>query len=104
MDKFACMPIVTERTSTNDTDFIHLISLLDHELWVELKEDQSTYDQYNKVPGISTAIIIYADKKPFACGCFKVYDDKTVEVKRMFVDKAYRGKGISKMILTELEK
>ncbi|HEY2726231.1 MAG TPA: GNAT family N-acetyltransferase [Parafilimonas sp.] len=78
--------------------------MLDYELWVELKEDQSTYDQYNKVQNISTAIIIYDEEKPIACGCFKEHDDKTIEIKRMFVDKVYRGKGISKLVLNELEK
>src|SRR3954467_7239133 len=93
-----------ERTSTNNQNFVYLVSLLDHELWVELNEDQATYDQYNKVPDLPTAIIIYDDKKPIACGCYKKYDDKTVEIKRMYVDKNYRGKGISKMVLYELEK
>jgi GNAT superfamily N-acetyltransferase len=92
-----------KRTSTDDPHFIHLISLLDHELWVELEEDQATYDQYNKVPAISTAIIIYDDAKPIACGCYKKHDEHSVEIKRMFVDKDYRGKGILKMILNALE-
>ena len=51
-----------KRTSTNDANFIYLVNLLDHELWVELNEDQSTYDQYNKVPNISTAVIIYIEQ------------------------------------------
>lgn len=96
--------LTIKRTSTNNPDFIYLVSLLDYELWVELNEDQSTYDQYNKVPDLSTAIVIYADGKPVACGCYKKYDDKTVEIKRMYVDKNFRGKGISKLILSELEK
>lgn len=96
--------LIIQRTSANNPDFIYLVSLLDHELWVELNEDQSTYDQYNKVPNIQTAIIIYAAEKPVAIGCFKEYNTNTVEIKRMYVDKAYRGKGISKMILQELER
>lgn len=96
--------LIVKRTSANHPDFIYLISLLDFELWHELNEDQATYDQFNKVSDISTAVIIYADEKPIACGCYKKYDDKTVEIKRMYVDKNYRGKGISKMVLTELEK
>ena len=28
----------------------------------------------------------------------------TIEIKRMYVDKAYRGKGFSKIVLSELEK
>lgn len=93
-----------KRTAADDPDFIYLVTLLDYELWVELNEDQSTYDQYNKVPDIKTAVIIYDEEKPVAIGCFKEYDLETVEIKRMFVDKNYRGKGISKIMLSELEK
>ena len=96
--------IKTKRTSADHPDFIYLVSLLDHELWVELEEDQSTYDKYNKVSDIQTAIIIYYDEKPVGIGCFKKYNDATVEIKRMYVAKAYRGKGISKAVLKELEK
>jgi len=98
------MDFIIKRTSANDPAFNYLISLLDHELWVELQEDQATYNQFNKVSDLSTVIIVYADEKPIASGCFKIHDEITVEIKRMFVDKTYRGKGISKMILHELEK
>ena len=93
----------TRRTSTSDPDFIYLIASLDNELWFELHEDQATYDQYNKVPGISTAIIVYDKEKPIACGCYKEYNTSTVEIKRMFVEKHYRGHGIAKLLLEKLE-
>ena len=96
--------LIVKRTFCSHPDFVYLVSCLDYELWNELNEDQSTYDQYNKVPDIKTAIIIYADEKPVAIGCFKEYNTDTVEIKRMYVDKAYRGKGLSKMVLNELEK
>lgn len=96
--------LTVKRTTTEHPDFIHLVACLDNELWNELKEDQSTYDQYNKVPDIKTAIIIYDAASPVAIGCFKAYNNNTVEIKRMFVDKAYRSKGLSKFVLTELEK
>jgi len=93
----------TKRSSTNDPDFIYLVSLLDNELWVELHEDQSMYEQYNKVSGISTAIIVYDKEKPVACGCYKEYNTVTVEIKRMFVEKSYRGNGIANLVLQQLE-
>ncbi len=34
-----------------------LIKQPNHELWNELKKDQGTYDQYNKVPDIQTAVV-----------------------------------------------
>jgi GNAT superfamily N-acetyltransferase len=93
-----------KRTTTGDKDFVQLIKRLDHELWNELHEDQATYDQYNKVPDIKTAVLVYANEEPVACGCFKEYDTDTVEIKRMFVQKEFRGKGLSKKVLQELER
>ena len=92
-----------KRTACDDPDFQLLISRLDNELWNELREDQATYDQYNKVAGIQTAIIVYVNGKPAAIGCFKELKRKTVEIKRMFVEKEFRGQGLSKHVLTELE-
>ncbi len=96
--------LIIKRTNSNDPDFQLLISHLDHELWNELKEDQAAYDQYNKVPDIKTVIVVYENKKPVACGCFKKHDDDTVEIKRMFVEKDHRGNGLSKVVVNELEK
>ena len=95
---------IIKRTNALDGDFQTLITRLDHELWNELAEDQATYDQFNKVPDLQTAVLIYDNNLPAACGCFKKYDEETVEIKRMFVEKVYRGRGVSKMILEELER
>ena len=95
--------LTIKRTDSNDADFLGLIAGLDNELWNELNEKQATYDQYNKVPDINTVIVIYKNEKPGAIGCFKKYSDDTVEIKRMFVEKEYRGKGLSKLVLKELE-
>lgn len=92
-----------KRTTSNDTNFQWLIRQLDNELWNELKEDQAQYDQYNKVPDLNTVVVVYIDDQPAASGCFKKYNADTVEVKRMFVVKEHRGKGLSKIVLTELE-
>jgi putative acetyltransferase len=94
---------ILKRTTTADPDFQFLVRKLDHELWDELNEDQATYDQFNKVPDIKTALLIYVNDEPAACGCYKEFDKDTIEIKRMFVQKNYRGLGLSKKILQELE-
>ena len=96
--------LTIKRTNSSDQDFQQLIGQLDNELWNELNEDQATYDQYNKVPGLDTVIVMYKNERPIAIGCFKKYSDDTVEIKRMFLEKEYRGKGFSKLVLKELEK
>jgi GNAT superfamily N-acetyltransferase len=92
-----------KRTTAGDPDFHHLIRQLDHELWHELKEDQATYEGFNKVDHVNTVVLVYDGDTAAACGCFKEFDRQTVEIKRMFVQKKYRGKGWSKMLLQELE-
>ena len=41
---------------------------------------------------------------PAGCGCFKPFDSNVVELKRMFVEDKFRGKGLGNTILLELEK
>lgn len=94
---------VVKRTTTADAYFQSLVRQLDHELWNELKEDQAQYDQYNFVPDIKTAVVVCAAEEPVAIGCFKHFDNETVEIKRMFVKKPFRGRGLSKTVLGELE-
>jgi len=38
-----------------------------------------------------------------ACGALKHFNDTTAEIKRMYVKPAYRGRGLSKLILRQLE-
>jgi len=92
------------RTISEDTGFQLLISHLDDELWNELHEDQATYDELNQVKDLKTAIVVYVHGTPAAIGCFKQFNDNTVEIKRMFVEKKFRGHGLSKCVLSELEK
>ena len=98
------MEFLLKRTTAGNEHFQLLVKELDHELWVELQEDQATYDQFNNVTDIPTAIVAYCQNEPVACGCFKKVDTETVEIKRMFVRKNQRGKGLSKKILSELER
>jgi GNAT superfamily N-acetyltransferase len=95
--------VIIERTSSTNINFQWLIEQLDNELWNELKEDQAQYDQYNKVANLNTVVVVYVNDHPAACGCFKKYNADTVEVKRMYVVKEHRGKGLSKLVLTEIE-
>ncbi len=93
------------RTTSENIDFISLIKLLDQELFKNYGEQQVTYNQHNQVGKLNTVLIIYYHDEAIGCGCFRQFDeDGAIEIKRMFVKKTYRGKGISKTILSELEK
>lgn len=92
------------RTNSQNADFQTLILSLDQDLRDRNGEVQQAYDEYNKVENLDTVVIAYSDNVPAGCGCFKALEENGVtELKRMFVSADYRGKGISKAILTELE-
>lgn len=92
------------RTSSNNPDFAKLIAELNKDLWSMNYTNQGEYDKHNIIENLPTVVIAYDNEIPVACGCFKKFDNVSAEVKRMYVAPASRGKGISKMILNELEK
>ncbi len=91
------------RTGSDNKDFRKLIVQLDSELLETYQDAQAEFDRHNIIELIKTVIIAYVKNIPVGCGCFKIYDDDTVEIKRMFVTVDYRGQGISRIILVELE-
>ena len=91
------------RTTAKDPDFVALVAALDAELAVRDGDDHAFYAQFNTIDLIKHAVVLYADNRPVACGAIKQYTEDTVEIKRMYTIPAYRGKGLAKRILGELE-
>jgi putative acetyltransferase len=92
------------RTNSSNSDFQMLIQALDEDLYKRNGEGQLVYRQYNQVDQIKHVMIVYVDKEPVGCGCFKKFDPETVEMKRMFVLPEMRGKQLAAKLLQELEK
>lgn len=95
--------LTLKRTNSEDPDFLSLVRALDQELRIRDGDDHVFYAQFNKVDLIRHAIVAYWDHTAVACGAVKRYNDQTMEVKRMFVADAFRGKGIASRVLAELE-
>ncbi|MDA9554805.1 GNAT family N-acetyltransferase [Pelobium sp.] len=91
------------RTDATNQDFVALVKLLDADLRVRDGEIHYFYAQFNKVDLIKHVVLAFADEKAVACGANKIYDEQTMEIKRMFVQPSYRNKGIAAQILAELE-
>lgn len=91
------------RTTSEEKDFQILVEQLDQYLSIVDGEDHAFYAQFNKTDNIQNVIVCYLDKLAVGCGAFKMYDDKTAEIKRMYVLPEFRGKGIAAAILKELE-
>lgn len=95
--------LTLKRTNSSDKDFHWLVEKLDQYLLGQYGQLQNFYSQYNKIENIPTVVIAYIDEQPAGCGCFKQFDESSVEVKRMFVANEHRAKGIGAAILTALE-
>jgi GNAT superfamily N-acetyltransferase len=77
--------------------------LLDKDLLERYGEQQAFFDQFNKVDTIKNTVVAYLNGRPVGCGAIKRFSNDVMEIKRMFVIAEYRGKGIAKRILVELE-
>jgi putative acetyltransferase len=95
--------ILIKRTNGDDPDLKKLIVKLDKDLFAMYQEDQAIYDTFNKIDHLQTVLIAYDNETAIGCGCFKKFNDDSVEIKRMYVDDNYRNKGIASSILNELE-
>lgn len=91
------------RTDAQHSDFISLVRQLDAYLTIVDGDQHGFYDQYNKISNIRYCIIGYFNQVPIACGAIKEYGTGIMEIKRMYTNDAYRGKGYATMILVALE-
>jgi putative acetyltransferase len=92
------------RTNNTNPDFQKLINELDRDLFDRYSTGQLLYTEHNLIEALETVVIAYDERLAVGCGCFKKYEHGKVEIKRMFVRTSHRGTGISKLILSELER
>ena len=92
-----------KRTTSEDKDFTKLVALLDEDLRIRDGEEHSFYAQFNKVDTIKHVVVIYENEIPIGCGAIKLFEENSMEVKRMYVTPANRGKGIATLVLQALE-
>lgn len=95
--------MLLKRTTSDDPDFQKLVLLLDQFLHSKDDEDHDFYAQHNKTDHIKHVVVAYYENEAIGCGAFKVFDEKSVEIKRMFVADAFRSKGIASQIIDALE-
>lgn len=91
------------RTDANHADFQALVGELDAELRERDGADNAYYAQFNHIAAIKQAIVAYEDGLPLGCGGIKPFATDAMEVKRMYVKPAARGKGIATQVLYALE-
>lgn len=98
------MDIHLVSTNANSDDFVKLTNLLDKEFYEMFGDVVKRYEEFNRLKEIDHVIVLYDGIIPVACGSFKKYNNDTVEIKRVFVYKEYRQKGLATKIMRQLEK
>ena len=96
--------ITIQRTTSDHNDFKELAKALEQELRIRDGDDHLFYADLNKIDSLPNAIIAYSDGLPVGCGALRIYDQSSVEFKRMYVDPSNRRQSIATLILAELEK
>jgi GNAT superfamily N-acetyltransferase len=91
------------KTTSENPDFLFLIETFDGFLWERYPELKKDYWGNNLIEFNSNVFLVYLDDKPVASGCFKKYNNDTVELKRMFVLPEARGLGLAQLVIKELE-
>lgn len=92
-------------TDGANADFIKLCHGLDDFLneIVGGEENRAEYIPYNQLDDIHNVIVAYDNETPIGCAAFKKYDAECAEVKRVFIKREYRGRGISNKLMELLE-
>lgn len=97
------MEFIIQKTSSTHAGFIQLVQALDAEIADRNKEDFDFYNQYNQLDNIEHVLMAFHGAAAVGCGAIKPYDQKSTEIKRMFVTPDCRGKGLATRILVGLE-
>ena len=91
------------RTTPAHPEYRRLIRLLDRDLAVTDGEDHAFYSQYNQSDNIHHAVLLFEGDTAVASGALKAFDDRTMEVKRMYTADDARGRGLAGQVLAALE-
>ena len=97
------MKIRLQRTNSDNKDFRDLVRELDDELKTRDGKEHSFFAQFNKIDNIRYVIVAYENNEPVGCGSIKQFAENVMEIKRMFVLREKRGRGIASLVLQELE-
>ncbi|MDG1398091.1 MAG: GNAT family N-acetyltransferase [Polaribacter sp.] len=95
--------IEIKRANAHNPDFVYLVKSLDDYLKITDGDEHEFYNQFNSTDVLLGVVLIYKGSLAIGCGAIKKFDNISVEVKRMYIDKNQRRKGFAKNILTELE-
>ena len=90
-----------QKTDCENPDFINLCDELDIFLNYAIggEEKREKYKKFNHTDTMDFCFIAYDGEEAIGCGALRKYSEQEIEVKRVFVREAYRGKHIGSMIM-----
>jgi len=89
--------------SPKNTDYKCLADALDAYYYTLVGDVQDRYKDVNRPENMNCLLVAYEGTQAVACGAWKHVDDKTAEVKRIYVMPEYRRRGIASALITTLE-
>lgn len=96
--------IQIKRVATDHSDLLNLITELNdffNEEWGQ--EIAQSYQNQHDLTKMAYAVVAYDKEKAVGCGCWKLLDKQTPEIKRMYVKQTSRGSGAAGEIIQALE-
>ena len=91
-------------TDEKDERFLELVRELDRGYYERIGDELSKYDSYNEFKDPHVVLLALDNGIAVACASYRVFNEYSVEFKRVYVKKEYRRKGIAYDLITKLEK
>ncbi len=89
--------------SAENADFAALAADLDAYYFSLVGDVQARYAKYNLPKLFGCRAVAYIDGRPAGCGAWKKTDERTCEIKRIFIAPEFRRQGVATAIIAALE-
>lgn len=96
--------IILKAVTPDHIDFLSLCSELDACLNLAIggEHKREKYKKFNHLDTMDYVVLAYDGDRAVGCAALRNYSDEEVELKRVFVQDAYRGRGIGGALLAHL--
>lgn len=91
------------KVTPESQDFRALAAELDAYYFTLVGEIQYRYAEPNRPENMNGLAVVYEEEMPIAIGAWKRIDEKTAEIKRIYVRPAYRRQGVASVLIPALE-
>ncbi|MEO8702574.1 MAG: GNAT family N-acetyltransferase [Kofleriaceae bacterium] len=97
------MTLAIRRTDSADPAFTALVRELDTDLWRRYGDVQAQYAPHNTLAAPLGVVLAELAGAAAGCGAMKRFDDRSIELKRMFVAPDHRRAGVGRAVVAALE-